>query len=96
MCIRDRLTRCTKLIQTHGWEVRITHCYQEANHVADKLVNIGVELSSGCNVYHNPPSEVRDVMYADNIRAALAQTDSKLIKFPLGRDPSFTPKNKKQ
>lgn len=64
------LRRCMKLIQAYEWETKITHCYREANQVADKLANMGVELHIGCNIYQDPPCEVREVMHADNVRAA--------------------------
>ncbi|KAJ8435949.1 hypothetical protein Cgig2_023325 [Carnegiea gigantea] len=43
---------------------------QAPNQVADKLANMGVELHTGCNIYQDPPYEVREVMPADNVRAA--------------------------
>jgi len=45
------LRRCTNLSKSYAWEIRVTHYYREANQVADKLADMGVELSSCCNVY---------------------------------------------
>jgi len=63
------LNSCKKLIQSQDWVVKISHCYREANQVADKLANLGINLPSGCTVFSSPPQEIMELLYADNVVA---------------------------
>ena len=51
-------------------EVCISHCFREANRVADKLANIGIDGKSDFAFFSIHPKEVLDLMYADNVGAA--------------------------
>ena len=61
------LSQCNDLINQPGWQVIISHCYCEANKVADTLVNMGCNITSGLVVYDCPPPEVQEVLFADSI-----------------------------
>lgn len=50
-------------------ETTITHCFREANKVADMLANIEVSLSTKLTLFETPPQEVRDVLFADTVGA---------------------------
>ena len=65
------------------WEIRITHCFREANQVADKLANMGIECSLEVRTYHASPIEIREVCML--IRWALHGPDIlKVNKISLG------------
>lgn len=64
------ITQCKSLINWDGWEVLVSHCYREANQVADKLANLGVDINNGCMIYESPPVEVRDCLFADSVGAS--------------------------
>jgi len=64
------LSICKKFIQSQDWIVKISHCYPEANQVADKLASMGIDLVSSCNVFSSPPQEIMDLLYADSVGAA--------------------------
>ena len=49
------IQQCKKLLDWNGWTIRLSHCYREANQVADKLAKIGTEGSLGVTVYRAPP-----------------------------------------
>jgi len=59
------LQRCSNLLRKEEWEVKITHCYREANQVADILANKGVDGTLGVTKYQSPPVEIREALYAD-------------------------------
>ena len=61
------LLRCKKLLDWDGWEVRLSHCFREANQVADILARLGTSLGFGVTCYSNPPREVRDALHADRV-----------------------------
>ena len=61
------LQRCSNWLRQEDWEVKITHCFREANHVADILANKGVEGTPGVTKYPLPPGDIRDALYADDI-----------------------------
>ena len=44
------VAQCRSLFTQEGWEVRISHCYREANKVADALANIGCTLTAGLKI----------------------------------------------
>ena len=61
------IKQCKLLIDWAGWVVKISHCFREANQVADKLANLGVESQLGVKKYRAPPEETREALYADNL-----------------------------
>jgi len=61
------LSQCKDLINHEGWQVIISHCYREANKVADTLANMGCNLSSDVVIFDYPPPEVKEVLFADCI-----------------------------
>ena len=65
LAMLEFIQRCTKLIETPGWEVLINHCYREANQVADILANLGVELDGDFIVFPHPLGAVSIPLYAD-------------------------------
>jgi len=36
------LQQCQNLLNWGGWEVKVNHCFREANQVADKLAQMGL------------------------------------------------------
>ena len=46
-------------------KVKIFHCYREANQVANKLTNLGLENEIGVVYFGSPPKEILDVLHAD-------------------------------
>ena len=54
------IRQCRDLIHQEGWEVRISHCYREANKVADALANMGCNFTSGVAIYDFPLPEIRE------------------------------------
>ncbi|KAJ8437489.1 hypothetical protein Cgig2_007466 [Carnegiea gigantea] len=65
--VEDIDHRYRDLIESPGWEVLLGHCYREANQVADRLANMGVELNYAIRLFTLPPVEVAPLMYADTI-----------------------------
>jgi len=61
------IKQCKDLLRAEGWETKITHCYREANLVADKLANLGVILDGNFMLFECPPREVLDVLFADAV-----------------------------
>ena len=41
------ITQCKLLIERNDWEVKVSHCYREANWVADKLASLGINSDVG-------------------------------------------------
>ena len=64
------LKQCTELLSWNGWEVKVTHCFREANQTADRLANLEVTLDLGVQMFQSPPTEVTEVFKADCIGAA--------------------------
>ena len=64
------IQQCKNLMGWGAWEVRITHCFREANQVADRLASMGLEGSLGVRTYHVPYMEIREYLYADQMGAA--------------------------
>jgi len=58
---------CKLLLDRTEWEVQITHCFRETNQVADILAHIGTTGSLGVRMYHDPPREIQDALYADRM-----------------------------
>jgi len=61
--------QCRTLLAWECWETRITHCFREANQVADRLANIGVQGSPGVTMYSRPPREVHEALFSDRMGA---------------------------
>ncbi|KAJ8431324.1 hypothetical protein Cgig2_013540 [Carnegiea gigantea] len=59
------LHQCKALLKDNTWDIHISHCYREANQVADTLANMGIELDSGVTYYYLPPMEVKGVLLTD-------------------------------
>ena len=51
------IQRCKVLLSDSNWETKVTHCFREANQVANILANKGVSKVLGITVYHLPPVE---------------------------------------
>ena len=56
---------CQDLLHKDGWRVKIEHCYHEANKVADRLANIGVEQTLLLVVLCTPPNSIRPLLFED-------------------------------
>jgi len=71
-CPRHRflLQQCRDLIIGREWMVRVTHCFREANQVANRLANLGITTSLGVTILQHPHLEVRDVLLTDCMGAA--------------------------
>ena len=61
------IQQCKKLLDSTGWEVRITHCVRETNRVADALANIGITGRWGMTTHQDPPREIQSILYADKM-----------------------------
>jgi len=61
--MRLLFTECKSLIESLDWEVVASHCCQEANQVADALLDVNVELNYDLVVFANPPREVSASLY---------------------------------
>ena len=59
------IQKCQQLLDWGGWEIKVSHCFQEANQVADKLANIGTQGGLGVQIFRVPPKETHESMYAD-------------------------------
>jgi len=59
------IQQCHHLLSWADWEIHITHCYREANQVADILANIGTEGSLEVKIFRTPPVAVQEALYAD-------------------------------
>ena len=53
------IQQCKKLLDWGGWEVRISHCFREANQVANKLAKIGTEGGLGVIIFRAPLQRLR-------------------------------------
>jgi len=60
------IQQCKQLLSWEGWETHLTHCYREANQVADMLAKIAIDRQLGVRIYREPPVEVRDIVHADS------------------------------
>ena len=61
------IQQCYNLLHMEQLEVKITHCYREANKVADILANKGVDGMLGVTIYQSPPTEACEALYADSV-----------------------------
>ena len=62
--LRVTLQKCLRLMEWTGWEVKCTHCFREANQVADILANMGSDGSVGVTIHRSPPRGVLKPLYA--------------------------------
>ena len=47
--------RCRKLVQSLDWEIKVLHCFREANQLVDVLANLGIELTRDFTYFDEPP-----------------------------------------
>jgi len=47
--------------------VKISHCYREANQVADILANMGCDGTLGVIIHRVPPTGVGEALYVDSL-----------------------------
>jgi len=64
------IKHCKDLLRDSSWETEITHCFREANKVADKLANLGVNLDGAFMLFVRPPREVLDDLFSDVVGVA--------------------------
>ena len=55
---KPHITQCKQLIERDDWEIKITHYYREANQVAEKLANLGLDNDIGVVYFNSPPTEM--------------------------------------
>ena len=61
------LHQCNHMIEWEGWEVKVSHCFREANQVADILAKMGSEGMLGVTIHRAPLVGTRDALYADSV-----------------------------
>lgn len=59
------IRKCKTLINRPEWEVTITHCYREANRVADWLANYGVNADLTVVIFEAVPMDLKAVKLED-------------------------------
>ncbi|XP_056697578.1 uncharacterized protein [Spinacia oleracea] len=59
------INRCKSMIKRHGWEVRVGHCYREANRAADWLANYGVNMEQRILLFEAIPGDLRTILLED-------------------------------
>ena len=47
--------------------MKISHCYREANQVADILANMGCDGTLGVIIHRVPPTGVGEALYVDSL-----------------------------
>lgn len=57
------IQKCKGILHLTEWEVRINHCFREANQVDDVLANIGVDLNNDFIYFNEPPREALNLLY---------------------------------
>ena len=65
--------RCKALVDRGEWEVRVSHCYREANRAADWLANYGVSSAQKLVIFEAVPRDLRAVLLEDLGGLALAR-----------------------
>ena len=63
------ITQYKQLIARDDWEVKGSHCYREANWVADRVANPGIDTEVGTMSFDFQSKEILDVLLADLVRA---------------------------
>ena len=59
------IRKCLALINREEWEVKVTHCYREANRAADWLANYGVNLQEKFVMLQAVPKDLHAVLLED-------------------------------
>ena len=59
------IRKCHALIKRDLWEVKITHCYREANKAADWLANHGVLINQSVVLLEAVPKDLHAVLLED-------------------------------
>ena len=59
------IRKCNALIRNREWEVKVEHCYREANRAADWLANFGVSLEVKFELIEAVPKDLRAVLLED-------------------------------
>ena len=59
------IRKCHAFIKRDGWEVKITHCYREANRAADWLANYGVLNHQSVALLEAVPKDLHAVLLED-------------------------------
>ncbi|KAF2324537.1 hypothetical protein GH714_015105 [Hevea brasiliensis] len=54
-----------RALLSRAWEVKLDHCYREANQVADGLANMAVDSNLNKHVLLDPPREIRHLLASD-------------------------------
>jgi len=55
------------MIEWEGWEVKVSHCFREANQVANILAKMDCEGMLGVTIHIVPPVGTTDALYADSV-----------------------------
>jgi len=63
------ITQCKQLIARDDREVKVSSYYWEANQVADKLANLGIDTKVGVMYFDSPSKEIFHVLQADLVGA---------------------------
>ena len=50
--------------------MKVSHCYQEAKRVVDKLANLGIDKNIGVIFFNSPPKELMDMLRTDAVSVA--------------------------
>ena len=59
------IRKCIALINRESWEVKVSHCYREANKAADWLANHGVGLNQPFSLIEAVPKDLLAVLLED-------------------------------
>lgn len=75
------LTECKNLIDWSNWDVHISHCFREANQVADVLANLGITMHPSYCEMTTPLPEAQRALYADSIGVFWSSSAPKKNKY---------------
>lgn len=59
------INQCKKLLEDRDWQVRLTHCYREANRATDWLVNQAVEMNGKLQKLNEAPEPLKIIIGED-------------------------------
>ena len=59
------IRKCKALIQRDEWEIKISHCYREANRAAGWLANYGVSLTERFAILEAVPKDLHVALLKD-------------------------------